>query len=222
MVFWHENWTLFTSGWCIRRKNNSNSNTYLNFLPVIEDILVLLITGLSYSFILFLSRYSTFSVFLFGCFSSINEMLPKYFSKISDYRTSVIWCLFGVFFVNFKQILHLALVFPLLLLSGWCIRRKNNNNSNTYLNFLPVIEDILVLLITGLSYSFILFLSRYSTFSVFLFGCFSSINEMLPKYFSKISDYRTSVIWCLFGVFFVNFKQILHLALVFPLLLLSR
>ena len=62
LVFWHESWTLFTSDWCIRRKNNSNSETYLLiFLSVIEDILVLLITGLSYSFTSFLSRYSTFS-----------------------------------------------------------------------------------------------------------------------------------------------------------------
>ena len=51
-------------------KKTTLSKTYLpNFLSVIEEILVLLITGLSYSFTLFLSRYSTFSVLLFGCFS---------------------------------------------------------------------------------------------------------------------------------------------------------
>ena len=42
--------------------NTSNSKTYLlNFLSVIEDIHVLLITGLNYSFTLFFSKYSTFS-----------------------------------------------------------------------------------------------------------------------------------------------------------------
>ena len=73
LVFWHENWTLFTSDCCICRKNNSNSETYLlNFLSVIEDILILLISGLCYLFTLFLSSYSTFYVFLFGCFSYIS------------------------------------------------------------------------------------------------------------------------------------------------------
>ena len=74
LVFWHESWTLFTSDCCIRRKNNSNSETYLLiFSSVIEDILVLLKTGLSYSFTSLLSRYSTFSVFLFGCSSCISN-----------------------------------------------------------------------------------------------------------------------------------------------------
>ena len=55
----HENWTLFTTDCCIRKRNNSNSKTcFLNFLSLIEDVThVLLITGLSYSFSLFVSRY---------------------------------------------------------------------------------------------------------------------------------------------------------------------
>ena len=83
LVFWHESWTLFTSDWCIRRKNNSNSETYLLiFLSVIEDILVLLITGLSYLFTTFLSRYSTLFVFLFGCFSCISTFSPWEISSL--------------------------------------------------------------------------------------------------------------------------------------------
>ena len=47
--------------YCLRNTNNSNSKTYLLiFLSIIEDIHVLLITGLSYSFTLSFSRYSTF------------------------------------------------------------------------------------------------------------------------------------------------------------------
>ena len=49
LVFWHEIWTLFNRDCCICRENNSNSKTFsLNFLSVIEDILVLLTTGFSY------------------------------------------------------------------------------------------------------------------------------------------------------------------------------
>ena len=63
--FCQENWTLFTSDSCICKRNNSNSKTYLlNFLSVIEDKHVLLITGFSYSFTLLFSRYSTFNVIL--------------------------------------------------------------------------------------------------------------------------------------------------------------
>ena len=77
LVFWHQKGTLFTSDCCILRENNSNSKTHLlNFLSLIEYILVLLITGFSYSFTLFLSKYSTFSVFLFGCFSCISTFSP--------------------------------------------------------------------------------------------------------------------------------------------------
>ena len=62
-----------TSDYCIRKRKNSNSKTYLlNFLSVTEDIHILLITVFSYLFILFFSWYSAFSVILFGCFSCMS------------------------------------------------------------------------------------------------------------------------------------------------------
>ena len=62
--FFHENWTLFASDCCLRNRNNNNSKTHLLIflLSVIEDIYVLLLTGISFPFTLFFPTYLSFSV----------------------------------------------------------------------------------------------------------------------------------------------------------------
>ena len=80
LVFWDENWTLLTAIAVYVRKIIVISETYLlNFLSVIEDILVLLITDLNCSFTSFLSRYSTFF-----CVSLRLLLLHIYFSPVRN------------------------------------------------------------------------------------------------------------------------------------------